>query len=60
MPTLTKNYGLTGGCLDASKHIALAANPAAYMMALAQRPWMAALARHNSAQAREYGIKRQN
>lgn len=60
MPTLTKNYGLAGGCLDASKHIALAADPAKYMLALAQRPWMAALNRHNVAQAREYGIRNQN
>lgn len=39
MPTLTKNYGLAGGTLNASKHVALAAEPAKYMRRLAERPW---------------------
>lgn len=41
MHTLTKNYGLAGGTLDATKHIVLAADPAAYMRKLAEQPWMA-------------------
>ena len=36
---MTTNYGLAGGTLDASKHIALAADPAAYMAKLAMNPW---------------------
>lgn len=39
MHTVTKNYGLAGGTLDAEKHTRLAADPAAYMRKLAQRPW---------------------
>lgn len=37
---LTKNYGLAGGTLDATKHVELAADPAAYMRKLAERPWV--------------------
>lgn len=36
----SKNYGLTGGTLDGEKHIRLAADPAAYMRKLVERPWM--------------------
>lgn len=43
MHTVTENFGLAGGTLDASKHILLAADPAAYMVAMSQRPWMRAL-----------------
>lgn len=42
----TKNYGLLGGTLDAEKHLQLAADPAAYMRKVAERPWAAALVRH--------------
>jgi hypothetical protein len=41
----TKNHGLLGGTLDATKHVELARDPAAYMRRLAERPWMAY---HNS------------
>lgn len=43
MPTLTKNYGLKGGTLDGSKHVRLAADPAAYLRKLAEKPWARAL-----------------
>lgn len=41
----TKNYGLTGGTLNADKHVALAVDRPAYMRRLAERPWMAAFNR---------------
>lgn len=36
----SKNYGLAGGELDATKHVNLAMDPVAYMKRLADRPWL--------------------